>query len=140
VGLASLRIATFYLRLICTNGLIAKAQVTAAYRHVSRKVLDDFDTVFADASRNLLHQRERFGISMETRVGDPLATMKAFNKQFILNEAEQDAVAWGWLWEPGKKMFNIINAYTRAAMFTGLPASSSYRLQQVGGQILALVE
>jgi hypothetical protein len=49
-------------------------------------------------------------------------------------------VAWGWLWEPGKKMFNIINAYTRAAMFTGLPASSSYRLQQVGGQILALVE
>jgi hypothetical protein len=113
VGLASLRIATFYLRLVCTNGLIAKAQVSTAYRHVSRKIMDDFDNVFADVAKHQLHQRERFQISMDSRVDDPSSTMQAFNKQFLLGEAEQEAVAWGWLWEPGHTMFHIINAYTR---------------------------
>ncbi len=49
-------------------------------------------------------------------------------------------MAWGWLWEPGQTMFHIINAYTRAGMFHGLSAASSYRLQTVGGHILSLVK
>ena len=51
VGLSSLRIAAFYLRLVCTNGLIAKTQVAIAYRHVTRKILDDFPAVFAQVSQ-----------------------------------------------------------------------------------------
>jgi hypothetical protein len=140
VGLASLRIATFYLRLVCTNGLIAKAQVATAYRHISRKILDAFPAVFADVSRHLLRQRDQFRISIESRVDDPQSTMTSLNRQFQLNEKEQEAVAWGWLWEPGRTMFHIVNGYTRAAMFHGLPAASSYRLQAVGGQILAMVK
>ena len=77
---------------------------------------------------------------MESRVDDPPATIKAFNRQFSLSEKEQEAVDWGWGWEPGGTMFHIINAYTRAAMFNGLPAASSYRLQSVGGQILSMVK
>ena len=34
VGLASLSIAAFVLRLICTNGMISKTEVSASYRHV----------------------------------------------------------------------------------------------------------
>jgi hypothetical protein len=66
--------------------------------------------------------------------------MISFNKQFQLNEKEQEAVAWGWLWEPGQTMFHVVNAYTRSAMFHGLPAASSYKLQTVGGQILAMMK
>jgi hypothetical protein len=110
VGLSSLRIAAFYLRLVCTNGLIAKTQITTAYRHVSRRILDDFSTVFGEVAQQVLRQQGQFRISMESQVEDPLATMQAFNKQFQLGENEQEAVAWGWLWEPGKTMFHILNA------------------------------
>jgi hypothetical protein len=140
VGLSSLKIAAFYLRLVCTNGLIAKTQVAVAYRHISRKILDDLPSVFEEVSRQQLRQRDQFRLSMESRVEDPLSTMNAFNRQFQLTEKEKEAVDWGWLWEPGGTMFHIVNAYTRAAMFNGLAAASAYRLQSVGGQILSMVK
>jgi hypothetical protein len=140
VGLASLRIAAFYLRLVCTNGLIARTQVATAYRHISRRILDDFPAVFNQVSQHLLRQQGQFRISMESRVDDPLAMMASFNRQFQLSEQEIEAVAWGWLWERGDTMFHILNAYTRGAMLTGLPAASSFRLQTVGGQILGMLK
>ena len=102
VGLASLRIACFFLRLVCTNGLIAKTQVAAGYRHISRRILDDFPNVFNQVSQHLLRQRDQFRISMGSRVDDPVATMNSFNRQFQLDEREEEAVAWGWMWEPGE--------------------------------------
>ena len=42
----------------------------------------------------------------------PESTITSFNRQFQLGEQEQEAVAWGWLWEPGNSMFHILNAYT----------------------------
>jgi hypothetical protein len=140
VGLSSLRIAAFYLRLVCTNGLVAKTQVAVAYRHVSRKILDDFPQVFAQVAQQQLRQQGQFQLSVESKVDDPLATMHNFNRQFQLMEKEQEAVEWGWHFEPGGTMFAIVNAYTRAAMFNGLTAASSYRLQSVGGQILNMVK
>ena len=140
VGLSSLKIAAFYLRLVCTNGLIAKTEIAVAYRHISRKILDDFPAVFAQVSQQQLRQKDQFRLSIESKVDDPQASLKAFNRQFQLAEKEQEAVDWGWLWEPGHTMFHIVNAYTRAASFNGLPAASSYRLQSVGGQILAMVK
>ena len=41
VGLSSLSIAAFVLRLICTNGMVSKTQVAASYRHVSSKILTE---------------------------------------------------------------------------------------------------
>ncbi len=114
--------------------------MTAAYRHVFRRILDDFPSVFAGFSGQEARQQDQFKISLASRVEDPKATMQSFNKQFQLSELEQEAVAWGWIWEPGGTMFNIVNAYTRRAMFRGLTAASSYRLQTVGGQILAMVK
>jgi hypothetical protein len=37
-------------------------------------------------------------------------------------------------------MFNVINAYTRAAAMEGLPAESSFRLQRVGGEVLGMLK
>lgn len=85
-------------------------------------------------------QKDKFRISIESKVDDPLGTIASFNKQFQLGEKEKDAVEWGWNQEIGNPMFNVVNAYTRAAQFRELPAEASYRLQKVGGAILGMVK
>jgi hypothetical protein len=140
VGLSSLRIAVFFLRLKCTNGLIAKTQIAAAYRHVSRKILEDFPQVLLEVSQQVGRQRDQFRLSLESPVDEPLASLQAFNRQFQLGKQEQEAVDWAWAIEPGGTMFNVVNAYTRAAHFPELSAESSYRLQTVAGNILAMVK
>jgi len=60
--------------------------------------------------------------------------------QFQLGKIEKDALEWAWPLEAGDTMFSVINAYTRAAQFEGLTAESSYRLQKVGGNILAMLK
>jgi hypothetical protein len=60
--------------------------------------------------------------------------------QFQLGEKEREAFEWGWNQEAGNSMFHLVNAYTRAAQFEGLPAEASYRLQKVGGMVLGMVK
>jgi len=80
VGLASLSVASFILRLICTNGMVAKTDVSASYRHVSTKVLIEFPQILDKVSYELGTQRTQFQLSMESPVDDPLSTMKNFNR------------------------------------------------------------
>jgi len=140
VGLACLSIAAFFLRLICTNGLIAKTEVHASYKHVSLKVFKEFPQVLEKVSLELTRKREQLRISTESAVDNAAVTMDNFNRQFQLNKAEKEAVEWGWSHESGYTMFHLVNVYTRAAQFEGLPAESSYRLQKVGGMILEMVK
>jgi len=140
VGLACLSIAAFFLRLICTNGLIAKTEVHASYKHVSLKVFKEFPQVLEKVSLELAKKREQLRISTENMVDNPAATMENFNRQFQLNKIEKEAVQWGWQREGGYAMFHLVNAYTRAAQFEGLSAESSYRLQRTGGMILEMVK
>jgi len=139
VGLASLSVASFILRLVCTNGMVAKTDVSASYRHVSTKVLTEFPQILDKVSHELGTQRSQFQISMESPVDDPLATMNSFNRQFGLNNDEKEALAWAWPYEIGNTMFNVVNAYTRAAQMEGLSAESSHKLQRTGGNILAML-
>ena len=53
---------------------------------------------------------------------DPMKTIESFNRQFGLNEDERKAVEWAWPKEAGDMMFSVVNAYTRAAQFSGLYA------------------
>jgi hypothetical protein len=139
VGLASLSIAAFVLRLICTNGMVTKTDVSASYRHVSTKVLMEFPLMLDKVSYELGTQRTQFQLSMESQVDDPLSTMNSFNRQFGVNNDEKEALAWAWPYEIGDTMFHVVNAYTRAAQMEGLSAESSYRLQKVGGNILGML-
>jgi hypothetical protein len=140
VGLSSLKISAFFLRLVCTNGMVAKTEISAAYRHVSVKILDEFPNVMQEVGSQLTRQKDKFRISIESKVDDPLATIKNFNRQFQLGKVEQEAVDWGYGFEPGGTMFAIVNAYTRGAQFSELSAESGYKLQKVGGNILAMVK
>lgn len=140
VGLSSLKISAFFLRLVCTNGMVAKTEISAAHRHISLNILDEFPNVMQEVSGQLSRQRDKFRISIESKVDDPLANIKNFNRQFQLGKMEQVAVDWGFGHEPGETMFNIVNGYTKGAQFPGLSAESGYRLQKVGGNILSMVK
>lgn len=139
VGLASLSISAFVLRLICTNGLVSKSDVSASYRHVSTKILTEFPQILEKVSYELGVQKSQFKLSMGSPVDNPESTLASFNRQFGLNAQEKEAVEWAWQIEMGATMFNVVNTYTRAAQMEGLNAESNYRLEKVGGNILGML-
>jgi len=140
VGLASLSIAAFVLRLVCTNGMINKTEVSASYRHVSAKILTELPQVLSNISYELGKQKDQFRLSLESRVENPESTINSFNGQFQLNKIEKEAVEWALPLEYGHTMFHVVNVYTKAAHFEELPAESNFRLQKVGGMILGMVK
>jgi len=140
VGLASLSIAAFVLRLICTNGLVSKTQVAASYRHVSSKILTEMPQVLEKVSMELGYQQKQLQLSLNSPVDNPVATLESLNRQFQLKEQERQAVIdWAWPQEAGETMYHVVNTYTKAAQFEGLSAESSHRLQMVGGNILSIL-
>jgi len=140
VGLASLSIAAFVLRLVCTNGMISKTEVSASYRHISGKILSELPKVLNDVSSELGKKKDQFRLSIESKVEHPEMTISSFNNQFQLNKEEKEAVEWALPLEFGQTMFHVINVYTKAAQYPELPADSGYKLQKVGGMILEMVK
>ncbi len=139
VGLSSLSVSAFILRLVCTNGMISTTDVRESYKHVSMKVIDRFSDALFKATYDIGKYRDQFRLSLESKVDDLESTFKSFNKRFQINKDEKEAIEWAWPLEEGDTMFNVINTYTRASQCMGLSAESSYRLQRVGGMILEMV-
>mgnify|MGYP000557615517 CR=1 FL=1 len=140
VGLASLSISAFILRLACTNGMISKTEVTASYRHISTRILKEVPQVLSNLGQELGRQKDQFRLSLESKVTDPESTINSFNRQFQLGKGEIEAVSWALPLEYGETMFHVVNVYTKAAQYKDLPAESGYRLQKVGGTILGMVK
>jgi hypothetical protein len=138
-GLASLSVSAFILRLVCTNGMVSKTEISASYRHVSTKILDEFPATMDKVSHELGAQKHKIGLSMESSVDNPMSTIESFNRQFNLNQPQKEAVEWAWPQEMGDNMFAVVNTYTRASQFKGLSAENSYQLQRVGGNILGML-
>jgi hypothetical protein len=80
--------------LICTNGLVAKTEVKAAYNHLSLKALAEFPQVLERMSLDLAKKKDQFRISFQTKVDNPLATLENFDHQFQINKKEQEVVKW----------------------------------------------
>jgi len=139
VGLAALSISTFCLRIICTNGMISKTSYSASYRHVSSELLSNLPRVLNALKSGVEQQKERFRISLETRVEHPEATIESFNRQFELRKEEKEAVELALAQEYGFTMFSVVNTYTKASQQELLSAESRYRLQRVGGSILGML-
>lgn len=139
VGLSSVTVSAYFLRLVCTNGLVARTETTSRFRHISATVLDRLPDCLESSVDQLDRTRERFRLSLQSPVENPTATMDSFNQRFQLSEPERTAVLWGWDLEQGQAMFHIVQTYTRAAQHNGLSAESSHRLERVGGQILEMV-
>jgi hypothetical protein len=140
VGLAAIGMSAYILRLACTNGLIVPVEIGAnKYRHISKRVLEEFPMIISDMIGHLSEQKDQIKISMESPVSDPFSTLMQFNRQFQLNKPEREAVDWAWLLEQGTSMFNIIQTYTRASQFDRLKAEESFRLQRTGGSIMCML-
>ena len=140
-GLASCSVLVLFLRLVCTNGMVSRTEISASYRHVSTKILDEFPGTMDKVSLELGAQKQRIGLSMESKVENPLKTIESFNRQFNLNQPQKEAVVeWAWPQEIGDNMFAVVNTYTRASQFRGLSAENSYQLQRIGGNILGILE
>jgi len=139
-GRSSLSIAAFMLRLICENGLINKTEISAAYKHTSVKILNDFPAVLDRVGSELGRQRDKFRISADTHVDNPLSTLATIGTQFNLGKAEKEAVEWAWPYESGETMFQVINTFTKASQREGLGAESQHKLQKTGGAVLEMLK
>jgi hypothetical protein len=140
VGILAFSIEAYFYRLICSNGLISTVSVASRFKHVSRRALDEFPDILRRVVYESEHSQRRFEISTQTRLDNPLATIGSFNKQFQLTKKEAEAVTHAWETEQGMTMFQVINAYTRAAHDGDLTAEEEYRLERIGGIILSMVK
>ncbi|MFH1983198.1 MAG: DUF932 domain-containing protein [Pseudomonadota bacterium] len=139
VGILALSIEAFYFRLICTNGLIAKTAINSRYKHISRRVLDEFPDVLRGVVHQSRHGQDRFLISTQTPVDNPERTIETFCRQFQIPLEQAEIVKQAFYLEPGATMWSIINAMTYAAKDRSLSASDAYRLERAGGHLLGMV-
>ena len=140
VGILAFSIEAYFLRLVCSNGLVSKTSVASKFKHVSRKALEEFPHILQQVVYESENSQSRFEISIQNRVDNPLATIGTFNRQFNITKKEAEAIEHAWEIEPGMTMFHVLNAYTRAAQDTSLTSEESYKLERVGGLILSLVK
>jgi hypothetical protein len=73
----------------------SKIEVSASYRHISLKILEEFPEVLEWVSFELGQQKSQFRISMQTPVENPLMTLENLSRQFQIGEKEREAVKWG---------------------------------------------
>ncbi len=139
VGTLAFCVETYFLRLVCSNGLIVKAGITnARFKHISRKALDNFHDVITDVALSSKNRQDKLMVSVHTPVDNAISTINSFNRQFNINKDIGDAVIQSWEADPVLSLFGIINAYTHTAKH--LSASDSYQLEKTGGMILAMVK
>jgi hypothetical protein len=140
VGILAFSIQAYFYRLVCSNGMISKTSVASRFKHVSRRALDEFPDILRQVINESEHNQRRFEISTQTHLDNPLATIGTFNSQFQITKKEAETIRQAWEIEQGYTMFNVINAYTRAAQDSTLSTEESYKLERVGGLILSLVK
>lgn len=68
--------------------MISKTSVASRYKHISRRVLDEFPRILRQVVSESEHNQARFAISKETMVESPLKTIGSFNRQFQLTQKE----------------------------------------------------
>ena len=140
VGLLAYSCSVFCQRLVCTNGLITADSMIVKTRHIKMHALDDFDRTMAEVRRLALYQSDNMRLSIESQVDDPGASIATFGKRYGLANDEIEIAQNAWDQDSGFTLWNVIQAFTYAANDKSLPAETAYKLQRIGGQILALVK
>ncbi|MDQ1328972.1 MAG: hypothetical protein QG641_2258, partial [Candidatus Poribacteria bacterium] len=116
VGLSALSISSYFFRIVCCNGLISKTEVSASYRHVSLKILSELPQTLNKLQYELDRQKDKFRISLESRVSNFDETLSRFNRQFLLSKQEISAVEWAVFGAGSiETIWDVINVYTKSA-------------------------
>jgi hypothetical protein len=141
IGFLSFCIECFYLRLVCTNGMVVPVSVgQSRFKHISRKAFEALPETIRQVAESSNRQQAQMVISVNTPVHNPIRTIESFNKRFGLTLAEGEMVKASFAQETGETMWNVIQAYTGSARAPELTVEAAYRLERAGGQILALVK
>ena len=141
IGFLSFCIECFYLRLVCTNGIVVPVSVgQSRFKHISRKAFEALPETIRQVAESSNRQQAQMVISVNTPVYNPTKTIESFNKRFGLTLAEGEMVKAAFAQEPGETMWNVIQAYTGSAKAPELTVEAAYRLERAGGQILGLVK
>jgi hypothetical protein len=141
IGFLSFCIECFYLRLVCTNGMVVPVSFgQSRFKHISRKAFEALPETIRQVAESSNRQQAQMVISVNTPVHNPIQTIESFNKRFGLTLAEGEMVKASFAQELGQTMWNVIQAYTGSARAPELTVEAAYRLERVGGQILALVK
>ncbi len=140
VGVIALTIEAYFYRLVCSNGMISKASIQSKFKHVSRKALIQFPSLLKGVVDESRISKERFVISTQSSVEDPISTIRSFGKHFHLNRQELEIVEQSWEIEQGYTMWHVVNAFTSAGKHPSLTAEQSYRLEKTGGMILSMLK
>jgi hypothetical protein len=120
--------------------MVTKTAVNARYKHISRRVMDEFPLVFENVVHQSSHVQDQFQISVRTPVDNPESTIDTFVRQFQIPQQQAEIVKQAFYLEPGATMFHVIQAFTRAAQSENLSATDSYRMEKAGGTILSMVK
>ena len=88
VGILALTIQAYALRLVCTNGMVTKTAVNARYKHISRRIMDEFPLVLENVIHQSSHVQDRFQISVRTPVDNPESTIDTFVRQFQIPQQQ----------------------------------------------------
>ena len=116
IGFLSFCIESFYLRLICTNGMVVPVSVgQSRFKHVSRKAFEALPETIRQVAESSNRQQAQMVISVNTPVHNPIQTIESFNKRFGLTLAEGEMVKASFEQELGQTMWNVIQAYTGSA-------------------------
>ncbi len=138
VGMKCFAISAYYLRIVCTNGLISTDQVSHNFRHTSTRGLDNFYDVMQGVSMQVLRNSEQFKIAIDAPAENPLALIENFSKLAQLTKKDIEHVT--NYFEPPDTMWAVINAFTAAANDPMLPVEKSFAYQRIGGRILSLTK
>jgi hypothetical protein len=104
------------------------------------QMMDEFPLILQGVISQSRRGHDRFQISTQTPVDRPESTIDTFARQFQIPQEEAQIVKQAFYLESGPAtMFHVINAITRGARDASLSASSAYRLEKAGGQILGMV-
>ena len=141
IGFLSFCIECFYLRLVCTNGMVVPVSAgQSRFKHISRKAFETLPETIQMVAASSNRQQAQMVISVNTPVHNPIQTIESFNKRFGLTVSEGELVKASFAQEPGGTMWSVIQAYTGSARSPELAIEAAYRLERAGGQILAMVK
>ncbi len=137
IGISSLRVEAWVLRLVCMNGLVAR-RITGSFvrRHVVTGLVDGLPVLIDEVKKSREYLEEAFHRSLKIVVKDPEETFDTLNRRHSLSPKLRDSVAVVLAGSEIGTLFDVVQTYTRAAHTGTLSADEKYRLEEVGGMIL----
>lgn len=134
VGLKAFSIEAYFLRLVCTNGMVAAEAVQKKFRHVSIKGVEGFHEAIHLLQEETHRLKGSMAVAVNQAVPDPKHLIESLGRQLVIPKKEVELVQSHY--QGPETMWGVINAWTAAAKDTSLTLDRQYALEKAGGAVL----